>query len=222
MKMKIELPTSLAGVELRQYQKFLEDIKDEKDNSIIEQKMAQYFCNIKLDNIYELKATDVTLINNRVNELLNKKSFNLHQTFKLGGVEFGFIPCLEDITLGEYIDLDNYLGDWQNMHKAMAVLYRPVTKKKRAWWSFGKQKEFQYLIDDYRGATTYAEVMKFAPLDVVLGASFFLLNLSKVLLDSTQNYLEQNNQMMTDLAAKHSLEKSGDGIVQFMPSQKEI
>jgi len=222
MKIKIELPTNLAGIELRQYQKFLEDIKDEKDNSVIEQKMAQYFCNIKLDNIYELKVTDVILINNRVNELLNKKSFNLHQTFNLGGVEFGFIPKLEDMTLGEYIDLDNYIGDWNNMHKAMAVLYRPITKKKRAWWSFGKRKEFQYKIEEYKGAITYAEVMKYAPLDVVLGASFFLLSLSKILLNNTQNYLEENNKMMMGLVQKHNLVKSGDGTVQSTPLQKVI
>jgi hypothetical protein len=222
MKIKIELPTNLAGIELRQYQKFLEDIKGIEDNSIIEQKMAQYFCNIKLDDVYSLKISDVNKINDRINTLLDQKTFNLHQTFKLGGVEFGFIPNLEDMTLGEYIDLDNYIGDWSNMHKAMAVLYRPITKKKRAWWSFGKRKEFQYKIEEYKGAITYAEVMKYAPLDVVLGASFFLLSLSKILLNSTQNYLEENNKMMMGLVQKHNLVKSGDGTVQSMHLQKEI
>ena len=43
----------------------------------------------------------------------------------------GFIPKLDDMSLGEYVDTENFLGDWQNMHKAMAVLYRPVNFKKK-------------------------------------------------------------------------------------------
>lgn len=221
MKLKIEIPKDLSGVELRQYQKFLEDIKGLKDNKIIEQKMAQYFCNIKLNDLHHIKLSDVELINGRINNLLNQKQFVLRKTFKLGGVEFGFIPNLEEITLGEYIDLDNYLGDWQDMHKAMAVLYRPITKKKRAWWSFGKGKEYQYSIAEYNGAATYADVMKFAPLDVVLGASFFFTSLSRLLLDNTQTFLEQENKKMMHLAQKHNLVENGDGITQSTPLQKE-
>ena len=33
------------------------------------------------------------------------------------------------MTLGEYIDLDNFIGDWDNMEKAMNVLYRPILVK---------------------------------------------------------------------------------------------
>ena len=46
-------------------------------------------------------------------------------------VEFGFIPKLDNISLGEFVDLDSYMSDWDNMHKAMAVLYRPVTFRKK-------------------------------------------------------------------------------------------
>ena len=41
----------------------------------------------------------------------------------------GFIPKLDDISLGEYIDIETNISDWQKMHKAMAVLYRPVNFK---------------------------------------------------------------------------------------------
>jgi len=222
MKLRVEIPKDLSAVELRQYQRFLQDVNGVKDNKVIEQKMAQYFCNINYDDLFKIKLDDVNKINERINQLLNQKDFTLQKRFTLAGVEFGFIPNLEEITLGEYIDLDNYLGNWQEMHKAMAVLYRPITKKKRAWWSFGKNKEEQYLIDSYKGAVTYAEVMKYAPLDVVLGANFFFINLSKKLLSNTQDYLEKEMKKVQSLAAKHNLEKNGDGIVQSTPSQKEI
>ena len=38
---------------------------------------------------------------------------------------------LDDMTLGEYIDLDNTLGEWQEMHKAMSILYRPITFQRK-------------------------------------------------------------------------------------------
>lgn len=42
----------------------------------------------------------------------------------------GFLPKLDEITLGEFIDVESNIGDWQNIHKAMAVLYRPVNFRK--------------------------------------------------------------------------------------------
>jgi hypothetical protein len=48
----------------------------------------------------------------------------------MDGVEYGFIPNLDDMSFGEYVDLDTYLGDWQNIHRAMAVLYRPIREKR--------------------------------------------------------------------------------------------
>ena len=48
--------------------------------------------------------------------------------FDLFDTEFGFIPKLDDITAGEFADLENYLTDFNNAHKSMAVLYRPIKK----------------------------------------------------------------------------------------------
>ena len=39
-------------------------------------------------------------------------------------------PDLDELSFGEYIDLDTYLGDWENIHDAMNVLYRPINSKK--------------------------------------------------------------------------------------------
>jgi hypothetical protein len=53
--------------------------------------------------------------------------------------------------LGEYIDLDTYMGKWESIQIAMNVLYRPIKQK------LGKK----YLIEDYnpdkkRPPTRYA------------------------------------------------------------------
>jgi hypothetical protein len=125
---------------------------------------------------------------------------------------FGFIPNLEDMTFGEYTDLDTYITDWDNMHKAMAVLYRPIKKK---------GLNGTYEIEEYNGSITYSEVMKFAPLDVCLGATVFFYNLGNELLKATIAYLEKDTEVQNILQNQTS-DKSGDGIVQSMLLLKEI
>ena len=67
------------------------------------------------------------------------------------------------------------------MHKAMAVLFRPIKQKQRD----------KYLIEDYEGSHKYSESMKEMPLDVVMGAMVFFYNLTNVLLKSIPSYLEK-------------------------------
>ena len=128
----------------------------------------------------------------------------------MGGVEFGFIPNLDEMSTGEYMDLDTYITDWDTMHNAMAVLYRPITNK------LGNK----YKIEEYKGSITYADVMKHAPLDVVLGAMVFFYTLGNDLLKSTISYLE-GNQEVQNILTKHNLENVGDGIQVSMLLLKE-
>ena len=131
--------------------------------------------------------------------------------FKLDGIEFGFIPNLDDISFGEYTDLDTYITDWNNMHKAMAVLYRPIIKK-------GINNT--YKISDYKGTEQYAEIIKSIPLDICLGAVVFFYNLGNELLKATIAYLEKDTEVQNILQLQTS-DKSGDGIVQSMLLLKE-
>jgi hypothetical protein len=45
----------------------------------------------------------------------------------IDGIEYGFIDKLSTLTLGEWIDIENYLKDpIKNLHKLMAMFYRPL------------------------------------------------------------------------------------------------
>jgi hypothetical protein len=212
MKLEISVPTELNEIKLSQYQAFLKIAKDNDDVEFMNQKMVQTFCNIDLKDVAEIKYKDVLQITASLGKMFDVKSHRFINRFKLGGVEFGFIPDLDDMTFGEYTDLDSYIGDWDNMHKAMAVLFRPITKK-------GLNNTYE--IEKYNGSITYSDVMKHAPLDVVFGANVFFYNLGNELLKSTMNYLENNTQMQTILQ-QHSLANDGVGIVQSMDLLKEI
>lgn len=209
MKLELNIPTHLGEIKLLQYQKFLKIAKENEESEFLHQKMVQIFCGIELKDVASIKRKDVAIITSNLGELFNS-NHKLITRFKLGGAEFGFIPNLDDMTQGEYVDLDSYISDWDEMHKAMAVLYRPITNK------VGDR----YQIEEYKGSISYANVMRHAPLDVVLGAVVFFYHLGNELLKSTVTYLEENLMKM-NIASKHNSAKDGDGIVHSMLSLKE-
>jgi hypothetical protein len=211
MKLEINIPTELKEIKLSQYQAFLKIAKDNEDEEFLHQKMVQTFCGIDLKEVAEIRYKDVVEITNSLGKMFDVKNHKFINKFKLGGVEFGFIPNLDDMTFGEYTDLDTYITDWEQMHKAMAVLYRPIKKN---------GLNGTYEIEKYNGSITYSDVMKHAPLDVVFGANVFFYTLGNELLKSTMTYLENNKEIQTILH-QHNSENDGDGIVQSMLLLKE-
>ena len=211
MKLEISIPTKLSEIKLSQYQKFLKIADGDIDNELLHQKMVQIFCGIDLKDVAEIRYKDVLEITASLGLMFENKNHRFINRFKMGGVEFGFIPNLEDISFGEYTDLDTYLNDWTQMHKAMAVLYRPIKKN---------GLNGTYEIEKYNGSITYSDVMKHAPLDVVLGANVFFYNLSNELLNSTMTYLEENQEVQNILKSQTSVE-NGDGTLHTMLSLKE-
>ena len=211
MKLEISIPTELNEIKLSQYQAFLKIAKDNTDEEFLHQKMVQTFCGIDLKEVAEIRYKEVIEITESLGKMFDVKNHKFINRFKMGGVEFGFIPNLDDMTFGEYTDLDTYINDWEQMHKAMAVLYRPIKKN---------GLNGTYDIEKYNGSITYSDVMKHAPLDVVFGANVFFYTLGNELLKSTMTYLE-NSKEMKDILQQHSSENGGDGIVQSMLLLKE-
>ena len=210
MKIEINVPDSLSEITLGQYQKFEKlNTEENKDTTFLLQKMVQIFCNLDLKDVATIKYKSVQEISLHLNKVFDTKH-SLIPTFELGGVKMGFIPVLDDMTLGEYIDLDDNLGDWQTMHKAMSVLYRPVT--------FSKGHKYQ--IEDYKGIVN-DEAMKQAPLDVVFSAMVFFYRLSNELTQTILSFLQKETNKMTT-QQKQTLGLSGDGINQSMDLLKKM
>jgi len=211
MKLEISIPTELKEIKLSQYQAFLKIAKDNEDSEFLHQKMVQTFCGIDLKEVAEIRYKEVIEITESLGKMFDVKSHRFINRFKMGGVEFGFIPNLDDMTFGEYTDLDTYINDWEQMHKAMAVLYRPIKNN---------GLNGTYDIEKYNGSITYSDVMKHAPLDVVFGATVFFYNLGNELLKSTMTYLEKDKEIQ-NILQQPNLGKDGDGIVQSMLLLKE-
>jgi hypothetical protein len=207
MKVEITIPDSLSEVTLDQYQRYLKIQDNNTDEKFLASKMIEIFCGVKLSDTLKMKFSDVDSICNILIDMFNEKP-QLVKTFKMKGVEYGFIPKLDDISLGEYVDLDTFLGDWENMHRAMAVLYRPIDKK------YGDK----YSIVDYEAED--GEVMKDMPLEAVVSSIIFFYHLGIDLSQAMMNYLEEQEE--TNLVQYLNSEQSGVGITQFTHSLKAI
>jgi len=210
MKINITIPETLNEITLYQYQRFEKLISNNEPSDFVNQKTIEIFCNIELKDVARIRIAEVSEILTHINNLLKQKP-KLTNTFKLGVYEFGFIPKLEDITSGEYIDLESYLSDTQTLHKAMAVLYRPIKNKTKSL----------YTIEEYnKDSQDMAEVLKYMPLDVALGSMLFFWTLLNdcvnCLADFIQSEVGQSEQ------AKNILEKNGVGINQFTQQLKGI
>jgi hypothetical protein len=212
MKLELMIPTSLDEIPLRAYQDFRKTAEGSNDELFISEKMIQLFCGIQLKDVIKIKATDLSDLVEHFNKLFSVKQ-GFKQRFKLGDIEFGFIPDLEMITWGEYIDAEKYMTSWETMHKAMAVFYRPITKKKGEL----------YEIMEYQGSAEFSDAMKLAPVSVALGASVFFWTLGIELLEALGHYLETETKKLskTTSAKQHNLLNNGVGIKASMQQLKE-
>lgn len=201
MDIKITIPENLNEITLSQYKRWLKISEDNDNNNFIQQKMIEIFCHVPLKQVLQIKVEDMNIITETLSKMFDQKT-KLINRFTYNDVEFGFIPKLDDMTFGEYVDLDTYLNDWQQMDKAMSVLFRPVTMTKKE----------KYLIEDYESATKYD--MTNTPLDVVFGSLVFFWDLKSELQKIILNYLQDQQEVEIPQSLLDSV-KNGDGINPF-------
>lgn len=208
MNIKIKVPTDLNEVTLGQYQRYLKIQESNKDETFVAQKMIEIFCVIPLRDVMRMRWSDVKEITSDITSMFDEDN-RFVKTFTLKGQEYGFIPNLDEISFGEFIDLDQSLQDWQEMHHAMNVLYRPIDIKVRGRYNI---QPYKAILDDR---------MKDMPLSIALGAVFFLLNLGKELSAVTMDYISRGI-LKDHIPAKEGSIPNGDTIAQFTKQLKEI
>ena len=213
MKAKITIPETLNEIKLFQYQEFLVKSEGLTDYDLA-QCMVECFLSLPKVVVLKMSLKEVTAISVHLNELFQEKQ-QLQLSFKLESEdvsqEFGFINDIENMSLGEYTDLDTYVTDWNNMHKTMAVLYRPLITRYKD----------KYTISEYEGTSEFSEVMKFMPLDVALGSLVFFYRLGNELLAATRQFLVQEVEEMASQEKSNS-PKDGDGTIASTHSLKEM
>jgi hypothetical protein len=214
VELQVSVPQELSAIKLQQYQKYLSVAKNvdegDKDNEFLNLKALEIFCGLTLKESYGLPVNMFESVLKQLGDCFNEKT-EFVQRFKMTGsdgvtAEFGFIPNLDKMSFGEYIDLESYITDWDNMHKAMAVMYRPIVAG----------KNHLYEIEPYQGTERWEEVMKDAPVNVAMSAIVFFYRLGNKLSRYTMNSLLREEEKAGNTALKQVLEENGVGINQYM------
>lgn len=214
--LKISIPKDLSGITLDQYQRYLAVAKnvEGENNEFLNLKALEIFCGLTLKDSYNLPVSMFESVLERLTNVFEEKN-DLVRRFKMTGsdnvtVEFGMIPNLDKISFGEYVDLEKYISDWSTMHKAMAVLYRPI---------ISGNDQF-YGIEPYEGSEKWAETMRDSPVPVALGALVFFYRLGIKLSKYTMNSLVE--EAGTTSQQKQTSERNGAGISLFMDLVEEM
>ena len=216
---KLKVPATQADIQLSKYQKYAKIVQDAEGDlaeDFIRAKILEIFCGITLKQAYDLPLKELDGVVTHVLSLMAEKA-ELQRRFTMTDpsdktVEFGFMPNMDDMSLGEYIDLEKYIVSWEDMHKALAVMYRPIVAGKG---------EF-YEIEPYVGSDKYSDVMKDAPVTVALGAMVFFYHLGKELLRTTMHSLQQQALEELRQVEKNPSETNGDGINRYIRLLEEM
>lgn len=210
MKITLSIPTSLEDITLRKYQEYEKLINTPLDDAEMILNKISVLCDVPVHDLDKVEINEIEEINNILNYTLNQKP-EFRRRFTLHGVEFGFIPNLDKITFGEYVDLDAYIQDTSNMHRVMAVLFRPIIKKKGDLYDIAK----------YTGDEN-PDIMLDMPMDIVSASLVFFYTLGKELLKAIPNYLEKElKKEQKHTHQQRNSEKNGDGYQAYMHSLKE-
>ena len=217
LKLKIEIPQTLNDITLGQYQEYLKVVEANKDDEnagdFLTLKALSIFCGIELKESYKIPVKHFYFALEHLEKCFKEETPLIREfTFRdPEGKEqlMGFIPKLDDMTIGEYVDLDKYITDWQTMHRAMAVLYRPIRVK---------HKE-SYVIDEYSGTEVYGEAMKETPVGIAIGAMLFFYRLGTKLSKLIIPYLAAQEEQLS--LPKQDLLKIGAGIQASMSYVEE-
>ena len=199
--MKIQVPTHINDITLEQYQRFALINTEEQDKEFFMFKTIEIFCGVDIALVSKMRLSDAESISNEVLEVL-QQNVPFTNKFELDGVKYGFIPDLQAISLGEFIDLEEGLSKDKDFHKAASVMFRPIVKE------FGEL----YTIDGYEASTEMHHVMKQAPVGVISAAIVFFYNIAKELLKASQDFSSQEKAEAMTILEKLNLQRNTGGL----------
>lgn len=199
--MKIQVPTHINDITLEQYQRFALINTEEQDKEFFMFKTIEIFCGVDIALVSKMRLSDAESISNEVLAVL-QQNVPFTNKFELDGVKYGFIPDLQAISLGEFIDLEEGLSKDKDFHKAASVMFRPIVKE------FGEL----YTIEGYEANTEMHHVMKQAPVGVISAAIVFFYNIAKELLKASQDFSSQEKEEAMTILEKLNSQRNTGGL----------
>jgi hypothetical protein len=160
--------------------------------------------NIPKELLNQLELKHIVLMLEKLSHLQSQEDTTLKNIIEINGVEYGFMPDLDSISLGQYADIETFIknGIDKNLPELMAVLYSPIKLKKNDI----------YIIEPYDGDIRLrTEEMKQMSATQVHSALVFFYHFGNVLLTTLQLSLIEVLQGMKTQSQVNPLPTSGVG-----------
>lgn len=203
----IIVPTELKDVKLHQMLAYHE-LKPDMDEVQRQLEAVAIFCDLTISEVKAIPFDVLKSCVEKISKMLESKP-TFTPKFKLKGIKYGFVPNLDELTTGEFIDIETYQKTPNEIWKVLSVLYRPITKE---------GQNGRYEIAPYNAELT--EEFKAMDANTAYGALVFFWSLGIDLLSITQKYLEAVKKK--EVSMKFDLPKNGDGLEWSIDSLTEI
>jgi len=126
---EIDIPTKWNDVSIKKYNQYVEAIKDLTDEQAIIIKTISVLCSIPEYVVEVMKLKDLKVIQENLQKLINQPvNKTIINKIEIGGIKYGFHPNLDELTLGEFVDVETFTKE-NDIAKMMSILYRPIVKE---------------------------------------------------------------------------------------------
>ena len=183
-EVKLTIPNEWSDITIGIYQQYvkIQESKGSEKNKVI--RSLALLCNTSPFVVKKMAYTDLLDIMNIIKGMIDTepKEDDFVKVFTFSDIEFGFVPNLNKLTTGEYIDLESYCKNpIENLHIIMSILYRKVTNKVND----------RYAIEPYNPDEFKEELFKDCPMNIALSSLGFFLTLGERLAKTSLRYLEK-------------------------------
>ena len=206
--MKVTLPDDFSEITVGQYMKLWAMYEKETDAYNAQRRCIEMLSGLEPNSLQDATWDSIERASATLNWLMQDpdpftRKMPLVRRFELKGQQYGFIPDLSKLTVGEYADLETMCsgGVFKSLEKLCAILFREVIDEKLD----------KYEIVNYRVSKDRKEAMLDLPMNIAIGAMVFFCNTAKELISTTQHYLEKEKKVK---ATQYT--KNGAGLVSFM------
>lgn len=124
---EITIPTDWSEISINRFMQYNKAVSELEDNHQTIVKTISTLCDIDEAVVEVMKLTDLQKVQDSLQKLISKPiNKEIINKISIEGKMYGFHPKIDEITMGEFVDIETYAKD-NDMAKMMSVLYRPIT-----------------------------------------------------------------------------------------------
>jgi hypothetical protein len=183
MSIKVSIPADYSSISVKQYVDY-HSAKSDIDKLVS-------ISNLPKDKAEQIPFQHLPTLLAAFEDTLVNESAKFFEIITIKDKDFGFIPDLYSISMGEYADISTWAADISiNMVKIMGTLYRPIDKRVGSKYTIvPHSKASREQVQDYVEQMT---------LEQFNGALLFFSTLLNELSNTSLDYLEKEVQKLTE------------------------